>query len=474
MGDDVKTWQETLNKHGQDHLLRFWDDLTETGKAKLIAQLREIDWEAVEGWVQKYVLQQPAAGTSANLRPAPCYPACANDKQQEEFYKKAREKGEELLASGRIAGFTVAGGQGTRLGFDGPKGTFPISPVKNKTLFQLFAEMIQRAEQRYNTHLYWYIMTSPLNHDDTRHFFENHAYFGLHSDQVRFFMQGSLPAIDFQGKLLLEAKDTIAKAPDGHGGSLAALRRSGALDEMKANNVEHISYWQVDNPLVKCFDPLFIGLHALTESDVSSRALRKQDPFEKLGNFCLADDELRIIEYSDFPSELAEEKDENGNLRFSAGSPAIHLFRRDFVERVTADNATGLPFHRAEKKVPYVDEQGSAVKPDEPNAVKLEMFIFDVLPMAKNSLILEAERREQFAPLKSATGPDSIDVCRHKLSSRAGRWLENGGVPVPRTPDGEMDCVVELSSKTYLDQTDVYNAAPNLGTPARNAETYYP
>ena len=340
-----------------------------------------------------------------------------------------------MIARGRVAALTVAGGQGTRMGFDGPKGNYPISPVRGKTLFRLFAETIQAVSRRYGATCPWYVMTSPLNHTQTVEIFRAENYYGLDAKDVFIFQQGTLPNFGFDGRILLADRAEIARSPDGHGGCIRALARGGALQDMKTRGVEYLSYWQVDNPLVKLFDPLFIGLHALDEAQMSSKAVIKNAPKEKVGNFCLVDGKVTVIEYSDLPDELAEKCGADGSLMFHLGSIAIHIINAGFVEKLSGHGAS-LPLHRAVKKIPHLDLQGRSVEPTEPNGVKLEAFIFDALPMADDSIILEIERSDQFAPTKNATGVDSAESTRVMMVERAAQWLESAGVPVPRRPDG--------------------------------------
>jgi len=464
--------EATLRACGQEAAATHLRNLDGDARARLAAQLAAVDWTTMEDWIRRYVLAYEPPELPRNIRPAPYYPLEPADEQQEKLYARAVARGEELIAAGAVAGFTVAGGQGTRLGFDGPKGTYPFSPVKNKTFFQLFAETILRVNEKYGTCVPWYVMTSPLNHEDTVAFFEEHEYFGLSPDNVRFFAQGTLPAIGMDGKVLLAEEDSLALSPNGHGGSLLALRDSGALADMRGRGVRHITYWQVDNALVQMFDPLFIGLHDLNGSEMSSRSLTKTGPFEKLGNFCLSDGRLIIVEYSDMPEELAVQEDEAGRLRFRAGSPAIHILDRAFVERIT-EGQLKLPLHRAEKKVPCIDAEGNRIEPASPNAVKLEMFIFDALPLAENPLILEADRSEQFGPVKQVEGVDSVQSARQFLQERSARWLEKAGITVPRRGDGALACMIELSPRRFVDEDDVLAQAASLRAPLANAEEYY-
>lgn len=463
-----------LRRCGQEHLLRFWDELDAAGRARLTRQIQHVPWDDMAEWIKHYVLSTPELDVPLEqLSPAPYYPLTPRTKEERDLYDRAARHGAELLSSGAVAAFTAAGGQGTRLGYDGPKGTFPISPVKRKSLFQIFAETIHRAREKYGARIPWFIMTSPATEVDTRDYFTANDFFGLAPGDVRFLVQGTMPAVGLDGRLLLAAKDSLALSPNGHGGTFPALRDAGALERMRRDGIRHISYWQVDNPLVKPFDPLFVGLHDLAQSDMSCRALLKRDPSEKLGNFCVCQGATMIIEYSDMPEDLARETDDRGGLRFGAGSPAIHILSRSFVEELTRGGEVRLPFHRAVKKVPYVNASGDVVEPEQPNAVKLEMFIFDALPKARNVVILEADRNEQFGPVKNASGEDSPETSRCLLSERAARWLEVAGLAAPRCADGALDCVVELSPRRFLDREDVVEQAVHLAPPKRGEHKYY-
>jgi UDP-N-acetylglucosamine/UDP-N-acetylgalactosamine diphosphorylase len=369
-------------------------------------------------------------------------------------YARALERGERLAAEHKVAAFTVAGGMGTRLNFDGPKGNVPATPLRNKILFRVFAEGIRASQRRYNCVIPWYIMTSSANHKATVESFEKNEYFGLDPANVMLFRQGMMPCMDREGKILLDALHQLAMSPDGHGGSLRALYTSGALKDMAQRGVEYISYFQVDNPLVKVIDPLFIGLHALDNAEMSSKAVVKCDPLEKVGNFTLVDGKVTVIEYSDLPEELARKVREDGRLVFESGSIAIHILSRNFVERLN-EHGFSLPWHRADKKVPFINSDGKQVEPHEPNAVKLETFVFDALPLAGKSIILEIDRDEQFAPIKNASGVDSLQSSQQLQIERACRWMENAGVSVPRKSDGTADVVIEISPLFALDAKEL-------------------
>lgn len=432
--------REALEAVGQGHVFRFWERLTPLAREELIADLRLINIAQLPSLARLASSGTKSAPAQADLQPASVV-------RRASISADIVRRGEALLAAGKIAAFIVAGGQGTRLGFDGPKGAFPISPVQGKTLFQLFAESILATIRTYGGKIHWYVMTSPANHDATCSCFESNDFYGLGREGVSFFQQGVMPAFDRSGKILLDQPHRIALSPDGHGGSLLALATSGMLADMAARGEEHLSYFQVDNPLVHCLDPAFLGLHDTSGSEMSSKTLPKADDLEKVGNFAAIDGALTVIEYSDFPDALARIRNSDGSRRFDAANIAIHALSRSFIERLTANPAAfALPWHRAVKKVPHVDlESGERVEPTEPNAIKLESFVFDALPLARNPVLMETSRKEEFSPVKNATGVDSVDTAKRDISLRAARWLASAGVQVPQTADGVPDGVFEIS-----------------------------
>ncbi len=458
----MTTAQELLDllaPAGQEHLLAFWDRLNHTEQEALARQIRAIDWSCVPGWVEKYVTTRPEFSLPESIEPAPYFARNGDGWDEADI----RARGEALLRAGKVACFTVAGGQGSRLGYDGPKGCYPAGAVTRKPLFQMFADAILAAQDRFGRVIPWYIMTSPLNHDATCSFFNTHDYLGLDQGNVRFFAQGTMPSFDAAtGRVLLANPCTIATNPDGHGGALSALVRSGSIEDMQRRGIEHISYFQVDNPIVKPIDPVFLGLHAAGEGssgEMSSKMIPKAYPEEKLGNFCSVDGKVRVIEYSDLPMDLQRETTADGTLRFLAGSIAIHALGVDFVARVGGDPDFALPFHRADKKIPHVDpDTGEAVTPSEPNGVKLEQFVFDALELAQGSIIYETDRVEEFAPIKNAEGVDSPASSAQIQTQRAARWLAEVGVDVPTDGQGEPDCVIELSPRTAMTPEDLRSA----------------
>ncbi len=438
-----QTIREQLKRINQSQVLQFWDQLSDAQRKRLLGQLESLNLEAIAELAETEVRHKPQIALPKKIEPAQAYPR-EPDATRRQLYEDAEQRGHELLRQGKVGAFLVAGGQGTRLGYDGPKGEYPITPVKQKPLFQVFAEQLLAHSRDSGKTIPWYIMTSEVNDAPTRSFFKNQRFFGYPQNDVFFFQQGMMPAFSMDGKLLLAEKDSLALSPDGHGGSLRAIEKSGALADMRRRGVEHLSFFQVDNPLIHTIDPLFLGLHEITGSEMSSKTIPKANALEKVGNFVLGDDVLQVIEYSDLPESLALQTNPDGTPRFNSGSIAIHALRVDFIERLNQGGRLKLPWHRAEKKVPYVDETGQMVKPDKPNAVKLEQFVFDAIPLAKNAIVYTTDRAEEFSPVKNAEGVDSPATSKRDQIRRAARWLREAGIEVS-SKGAEPDGLIEIS-----------------------------
>ncbi|MFQ5653036.1 MAG: UTP--glucose-1-phosphate uridylyltransferase [bacterium] len=438
---------------GQEHVLRFWQDLAPASRDKLLAQLSQIDFDLVAKHHKSFLQARQSRPHKARFEPAEFIPI-PKSAAEREAANRAKLEGEEALRRGRVAAFLVAGGQGTRLGFDGPKGKFPISPIRKKSLFQLHAEKILALSRRHDTAIPWYIMTSKTNHEETVELFERQHYFGLRPAEVMFFRQEMVPALDPNGKLLLETKDHIFENPNGHGGSLSALKNSGALDDMKDRGIDLIFYFQVDNVLVKMCDPLFLGVHLQQRADMSAKIVVKTDPEEKVGVLGRIDGKWGVIEYSDLSEQEKTASAPDGSLRFKAGNMAIHVLSVAFVER---ENKGGLrlPWHVAHKKIPFLDANGRLVAPEGPNGYKFETFVFDALKDAKRAVFLEARREAEFSPVKNATGVDSPESARQDLMRMFARWLQRAGVHVPCEADGSPQPLIEISPLFALDAEEV-------------------
>lgn len=445
-----------VHEYGQEHVFAFWDMLDEPGRRELLNELRSVDFSQMK---DLYTRASQGATQQPGFEPAPYIPlpASAGDRLE---WERARERGESEIRAGKVAAFLVAGGQGSRLGFDGPKGMFRVGPVSGKTLFQIHAEKILKYGRKYCVSIPWLIMTSEANHEDTVSYLRGEKFFGLDGKDVLVFPQNMIPSMDERGRLILEEPGRIFRNPDGHGGSLTALAGSGALAEMERRGVRIISYFQVDNPLVRIVDPVFIGFHAMREADISSKGLMKAYPGEKIGVFVRFEDGTTgVVEYSDLSTELQEQRDANGALRFCMGSIAIHLFGVSFLKSITGGSALSLPFHVAKKKI----RSHAAGGPIELDGYKFEKFVFDALPLAPRNVVLETSREDEFAPVKNRTGVDSVDSARELMTGQCRRWLAERSIRVP----GKVR-VLEISPLCAVEAEDLPS---NLSIP--DSETVY-
>ncbi len=430
---------DLLKPFGQEHLLRFWDDLDEAAQQSLASQVHSIDWEQLQRLASSQTKEDQWADRAARAEVPPAI--TAHDFENPESYQTAWQTGADAIAAGKVAFVLVAGGQGSRLGFDHPKGMFPIGPVSNRTLYQILLEHARARAQQFNSRIPVYVMTSPPTHEASEKFLTENNWFGYPSEDIRIFCQGVMAAVDSTtGKALLESKSKIFVSPDGHGGTLGALDRSGCLTDMESRGIEHIFYGQVDNPLMQICDPALIGYHIQKKSELTTQAVRKDDPLQKVGNVVSVDGVVQIIEYSDLPDEVAKQTNEDGSLKLWAGNIAVHVFDRAFLQRVSS-TAEGLPFHRAHKKVAFIDADGNQVTPDENNATKFERFIFDLLPEARNAIVCEVDAAKGFAAVKNAPPADkeTPEWVKAAISNLHRSWLKSSGFDIPD------DAVVEIS-----------------------------
>ncbi len=464
--------ERILRPCGQEHLLGFWDTLDGAAQESLARQIEAIDFALVQRLFDERNQQGNVRELAARAEPPPAFRlnAAGNPFSVEE----ARRRAEEALAAGELGAVLVAGGQGTRLGFDHPKGMFPIGPVSNKTLFQIHVEKIVAAARRYGVRIPLYLMTSAATHHETVQFFAAHRRFGLPEEDLFVFQQGTMPAVDAEsGRVLLESPGRIATSPDGHGGMLAAMFRSGALDDVQRRDIRHLFYFQVDNPLVDVCGRDFVGYHLLSGSELSSQVIAKRDPLDRVGNVVQVDGRLTVIEYSDLPEEAAKRRNADGSLSIWAGSIAVHAIDAGLLRRAGGadipvcleksskqgrqeclshrEPLSGLPFHIARKKVACVDPWGNRIEPAQPNAIKFERFIFDLMPQARGAIVVEVDPQLAFAPLKNASGAkdDTPENVRRQLSALHRGWLRQAGAEV------DDDVPVEISPLYALDAEEL-------------------
>lgn len=438
----LTTLLDFLEPHGEQHLLAHWAHLSVEQRSRLQSQLTAIDWHEVAACKKlvkahhgKKSIPKPQ-GFENTVTPR-CHPLGA----QNTATSYALSRGHECLRTAQVGAILMAGGQGTRLGFDGPKGTFPIATVSKATLFDVLLGHLIAIKKRFGSRIPLGIMTSASTDAATRNFFAEMNFCGLDADQIFFFCQGNLPAVDeTTGSLLLDACDHVAVAPDGHGGMLQALTESGGLDWFRQQDCRTLVSFQVDNPLAKPLDPEFLGHHLLSGAPLSTQVIPKIDPEERVGVVTESGGVTRIIEYSDLPQPIAAERLLDGRLRFFAGSIGIHAFETQFLEGVASSQAR-LPLHIAHKKVPFINEHGCSIQPSAPNAFKFERFIFDLMPLADNVTVVEIDPAEGFAPLKNPSGAakDSPETVRQALNAYAIRHLKQAGIVVASGAHVELD-----------------------------------
>ncbi|MEC8557214.1 MAG: UDPGP type 1 family protein [Planctomycetota bacterium] len=433
----------------QSRLRRFAAELSAEQQQKLDSQIANVDFEQLARLCSVEESKVDWSSIAERAEPPPAVRLGRTPAFGDAI--TARKRGEKLLRDGKVAAILVAGGQGTRLGFDKPKGLFPIGPVSGRSLFQIHCDRLLAMMQRYDVSIPLFVMTSPATDQETREYFAKNNNFGLEPEQLQVFCQGTMPAVDDStGEVLLSEKHQIALSPDGHGGVLAALDNTGCLQSAKETGIEYFFYAQVDNPLVQLCDPSLLGYHALAESQLTTQVVEKRFATEKVGNVVLVDDKVQIIEYSDLPDAAAEKTNEDGSLKFWAGNIAVHIFNRDFLQSVASD-AEGLPFHQAHKKVPFVDDSGELIEPATPNAIKFERFVFDLLPMAEKAIVVEGDASEVFAPVKNAEDA-AVDTASHSRAAQVAlhrTWLTEAGAIVPD------DIQVEIHPRWALSSEDI-------------------
>jgi len=453
LGTHLRTWE-------QEHVLRWWPALNPSQRRQLCRQIRGFDLEFLRRLFRRTTWAEAAPPLSPRaIRPATVTPISTSS-EQDRRDRIAADCGRRVLEAGQVAVVLVAGGQGTRLGHPGPKGTFPIGPISGKSLFQIHAEKVLAVGRRHGVRLPLYIMTSPENDAATREFFSRHAFFGLDRDQVVFFRQGMMPALDRRnGRLLMDQKHRVATSPNGHGGVVKALNEGGHLAALQRQGIRYVFYYQVDNPLVKVADPVFLGHHVGSAAEMSLKVVRKLRADEKLGVVVEVDGQTRLIEYSDLPAELARRRLPDGSLEIWAGNIAVHIFDVSFLQRLATDGSA-LPFHRAIKKVSYLNDHGQLVRPGKPNAVKFEMFVFDALPLARKVLVVETDRREEFEPLKNAAGENSPETVLRAMSELYAGWLKEAGIDVVTRGNGPLTFPIEISPLLALDAEELRARLP--------------
>ena len=394
MSTELEEIENILKKYGQEHLLKHYNELDERKKEILLKQIDEIDFDLVNKLYDSTKEQKVSASDKIT-------PIDYLDKfKLNDQYKYFETMGKKAIKEGKLAAVTMAGGQGTRLGHSGPKGTYDIGLDSHKSLFELLADNLKEEGKKYDVIIPWFIMTSRENNKDTVEFFEKHRYFGYKKDKnIFFFEQGELPMMDTEGKILIGEDGLIKLAADGHGGIYESLVKTKMTNKMRELGVEWVFIGGVDNCLVKMVDPVLMGIAIDKKVTVACKSVVKANPHEKVGVFCRRNGKPNVIEYSEITDEMAEATDENGELLYGESHILCNLFSIDAIERMGAEP---LPYHVAFKKAKYIDKDGNLVVPDSPNAYKFEAFLFDAFGEVDDMAVLRVKREEEFAPVKNS------------------------------------------------------------------------
>lgn len=394
MDRKIEELQTILKKYGQEHLLKHYENLDEKNKKELCNQIENIDFELINSLYKKTKKEEKRENDKIT-------PIEFMDKYKlKDQYKYYENIGKKAIQEGKLAAVTMAGGQGTRLGHNGPKGTYDIGLDSHKSLFEILCDSLKEEGKKYGVTIPWFIMTSRENNKETVEFFEKHKYFGYQKDKnIFFFIQGELPMVDTEGKILIGENGLIKQAADGHGGIYESLVKSGMTKKMKEMGMEWVFIGGVDNCLVKMVDPVLMGIAIDKKVTVACKSAVKANPQEKVGVFCKRNGKPNVIEYSEITEEMAEATDENGELLYGESHLLCNLFSIEAVERM---GANPLPYHIAYKKASYIGEDGKLVVPNSPNAYKFEAFLFDAFGEVDDMAVLRVKREEEFAPVKNA------------------------------------------------------------------------
>jgi UDP-N-acetylglucosamine/UDP-N-acetylgalactosamine diphosphorylase len=443
-----------LSRYGQEHLVAFWDILSPSEQQHLAEQIESIDFDRLARLLQNRHAAAHSGSLAARAEPPP---AIRRGRSGQTFDRvQAYRRGMAAVRAGNVGMILVAGGQGTRLGANCPKGLFPVGPLSGRSLLQILIDRLLAVRQRYAARIPLYLMTSPATHAETVAYLAKHERFGLPADDLFVFCQGVMPAVcSVTGRVLLSSPGAVALSPDGHGGVVEALNASGGLDDMHDRGIEQLYYCQVDNPLAPVCDPELIGRHLLAGSEMTVQVIARSDASERVGNVVSIDGKVRIIEYTELPPEAAALRMPDGELKYWAANIAIHVFDAALLRRAAAAPES-LPFHQTHRAAPFVAEDGRLVAPIAPNAIKLERFVFDLLPLAQSTLVVEANRADVFAPVKNADGAasDTTQTAQAAMNALYRRWLEKAGIHVPS------DVVIEIHPSFALDAEEAAEKLP--------------
>lgn len=394
---------DVLKEHGQEHIIEAYEKLDESGKAKLAAQVERIDWSMVAMAGHEELAQE-----RGKLEPLSALEVSEIEANKEKY----EQIGLEAIRASKVGAVLLAGGQGTRLGSDGPKGKYNIGMTKDVYIFERLVRNLLDVTDKAGCFVPLYIMTSDKNNDETVEFFEEKKYFGYPKDFVKFFKQEMAPSVDFDGKLYMETPDSLSLSPNGNGGWFYSMAVTGIVDDVKARGIEWLNIFAVDNVLQRIADPVFVGATLDSGRVSGSKVVRKADANEKVGVLCLEDGRPSIVEYYEMTDEIINSREANGELSYNFGVILNYLFRVDKLEEIMNEK---MPVHVVEKKIPYMDKEGNYIKPETPNGYKFELLVLDMIHLLDNCLSFEVVRNYEFAPIKNKTGVDSVESAQALL-----------------------------------------------------------
>lgn len=397
-----------LTKHGQEHIFAAYQKLDEKGKEKLASQVEHIDWTMIAMSCQKIEGHGELKQERGKLEPLSALEVSEIEKNKEKY----NEIGIDALKNGKVGAVLLAGGQGTRLGSDGPKGKYNIGITKDVFIFERLIRNLLDVTDKAGCFVPLYVMTSDKNHDETTAFFEEKNYFGYPKDFVKFFKQEMAPSVDFNGKLYMESPDSLSLSPNGNGGWFYSMAVTGVLEDVKSRGIEWLNIFAVDNVLQRIADPVFVGATLDSGCVSGAKVVRKADPHEKVGVLCLEDGKPSIVEYYEMTDEIINSREPNGDLSYNFGVILNYLFRVDKLEEIMNEK---MPVHVVEKKIPYITENGEYVNPETPNGYKFELLVLDMIHLLDNCLSYEVVRDYEFAPIKNKTGVDSVESAQALL-----------------------------------------------------------